>query len=115
MERKTKKDMYNESILDLRTYINGETAIKPYYYYRNGLLHVRYTVDRCIQLSDTEKAKLKMELTVNSTDKQSILEKYWNFFTTCVGKEIIADGVAEMEKRIKEYSGNGRENQSSKL
>lgn len=108
MEKKTKKDMYNESLYDLRTYINGETAIKPYYYYRNGLLHVRYSVDRCVELSESEKAKLKMELTANSTDKQNILAKYWNFFTTCVGKEVILDGVAEMEKRIKEFAGYGR-------
>lgn len=108
MEKKTKKDMYNESLYDLRTYVNGETAIKPYYYYRNGLLHIRYSVDRCVELSDTEKTKLKMELTTNSTDKQEILAKYWNFFTTCVGKEVIADGIAELEKRMKGNNSDGR-------
>ena len=46
MHNKTKKQIYNESEYDLRTYINGELAIKPYFYYRNGLLHVRYLVDR---------------------------------------------------------------------
>jgi len=106
---KTKKDMYNESIFDLRTYINDEIAIKPYYYLRNGLLHVRYTVDRCVELSETECAKLKMDLTASSSDKQSILSKAWNFFTECVGKVVIQDGIAEIERRIK---GNGQQNKS---
>ena len=39
---------------DNRTYIEGELAIKPYYYFRNGHLHVRYNVDRAIELSEAE-------------------------------------------------------------
>ena len=100
---KTKKEMYDESLFDKRTYINGETAIKPYYYFRNGLLHVRYTVDRCMKLSSNEAAKLKVDLTASPTYKQSILEKAWNFFSITVGKEIIHDGIAELEKQIKEF------------
>ena len=104
---KTKKEMYNESLFDKRTYINGETAIKPYYYFRNGSLHVRYTVDRCMKLSSSEVARLKDELTANPAYKQSILEKAWNFLSVTVGKEIIHDGIAELEKQIKEFR-NGR-------
>lgn len=100
---KTKKEMYDESLFDKRTYINGETAIKPYYYFRNGSLHVRYTVDRCMKLSSSEVAKLKDELTARTAYKQSILKKAWNFFSVTVGKEIIHDGVAELEKQIKEF------------
>lgn len=102
MENRIKKDMYNSSPVDLRTYINGETAIKPYYYFRNGLLHVRYNVDRCVELSSAEQTKLKLELTT-SYDKQDVLAKTWNFLTECVGKLIIMDGIAEIEKRIKEH------------
>ena len=104
MEKRTKKDMYNESLYDMRTYINGETAIHPYYYFRNGYLHVRYTVDRCVELSNAESIKLKADMTACSWDKQNILATAWNFFTNYVGKTIILDGVAEMEKRIKHYA-----------
>ena len=88
---KTKKEMY-----DKRTYINGETAIKPYYYFRNGSLHVRYTVDRCMKLSSSEVAKLKDELTASPSYKQSVLRKAWSFFSVTVGKEILHDGIAEL-------------------
>lgn len=101
--KKTKKQMYDESLFDMRTYINGETAIKPYYYLRNGKLHVRYTVDRCIDLSSTETAKLKVDMTASPSDKQTVLERAWSFFTVTVGKPIIMDGIAELEKQIKGF------------
>lgn len=100
----TKKEMYDNSILDLRTHICGETAIKPYYYMRNGLLHVRYTVDRCVELTPSEVAKLKVDITANPDKKQTILEEMWNFLTLSVERKIINDGIAELEKRIKEYA-----------
>lgn len=100
---KTRKEMYDESLFDKRTYINGETAIKPYYYFRNGSLHVRYTVDRCMKLSSSEVAKLKDALTASPAYKQSILKKAWNFFSVTVGREIIHDGIAELERQIKEF------------
>lgn len=99
----TKKDMYDNSILDLHTHICGETAIKPYYYMRNGLLHVRYTVDRCVELTPSEVAKLKVDITANPEKKQDILEEMWNFLTLSVERKIIQDGIAELERRIKEY------------
>ena len=99
----TKKDVYDNSILDLRTHICGETAIKPYYYMRNGLLHVRYTVDRCVELTPAEVTKLKVDITANPENKQKILEEMWNFLTVSVERKIIHDGIAEMERRIKEY------------
>ena len=101
---KTKKEMY-----DKRTYINGETAIKPYYYFRNGSLHVRYTVDRCMKLSYSEVAKLKDELTASPSYKQSVLKKAWSFFSVTVGKEIIHDGIAELEKQIKEFKNGHKD------
>lgn len=107
MENRMKKDMYNASPVDLRTYVNGELAIKPYYYYRNGLLHIRYSVDRCVELSEAEKAKLKEDMT-KSHDKQSILADAWNFFTTCVKKPVIMDGIGEIERRIRSGADYGR-------
>lgn len=112
MEKITRKDLYNESIIDMRTHINGETAIKPYHYMRNGVLHVRYTVDRCVKLSKAEETKIKIDLTANPENKQKILADAWNFLTNMVGKEIILDGVAEMEKTIKGFKNeqNGHKN-----
>ena len=101
--------MYDNSILDLRTHICGETAIKPYYYMRNGLLHVRYTVDRCLELTPAEVTKLKVDITANPEKKQTILEEMWNFLTLSVERKIIHDGIAELEKRIKDYE-NGLKN-----
>lgn len=106
----TKKDVYDNSILDLRTHICGETAIKPYYYMRNGLLHVRYTVDRCVELTPAEVTKLKVDITANPENKQKILEEMWNFLTVSVERKIIHDGIAEMERRIKQYASKEEQN-----
>ena len=95
----TKKDVYNASPIDMRTHIHGETAIKPYYYLRNGALHARYTVDRAIELSSTESAKLKVDLTTGN--KQEVLGKAWNFFENTVEKPIIEDGIALVDERFK--------------
>lgn len=103
----TKKGMYNKHLADVHI-INGETAVKPYWYLRNGLLHVRYNVDRCIQLSPDEVQKLKDDLTDNPAEKQIILEKAWSFFSDCVGKSVIFDGIAEIEKRVKRVTGGKR-------
>ena len=102
----TKKELYDSSPIDMRTKVvvdgNEEIAIKPYYYYRNGYLHIRYGVDRCVELSPAEQAGLKVTL-ASTFDKQTALAKAWKFFTGNVGKTVIRDGVAEIEKRIKEY------------
>lgn len=108
-ERKTKKQMYEAGDFSIRTYINSETAIKPYYYLRNGLLHVRYTVDRCVELSPSEAEMLKEKIADKPFDKQAILSEGWSFFTKCVKKTIIQDGIQEFEKRLKDLQ-NGLKN-----
>lgn len=101
----TKKDLYNENpLIDMRTHINGETAIKPYYYFRCGVLHARYTVDRAIELTPTESAKLKVDLT--SGDKQEVLGKAWNMFEKTVERTIIQDGIAYVDERLKGVKKN---------
>lgn len=80
-----------------------ETAIKPFLFIKGNELHVRYTVDRCMKLSSSETAKLKDELTVSPACKQSILAKTWNLLSVTAGREIIHDGIAELEKQIKEF------------
>ena len=84
-----------------------ETAIKPFLFIKGNELHVRYTVDRCMKLGSSEVARLKDELTASPSYKQSILKKAWNFFSVTVGKEIIHDGIAELERQIKEFK-NGQ-------
>lgn len=108
MFKKTKKEIYDESLFDKRTHINGETAIKPYHYFRNGTIHVRYTVDRCMRLTPGEVERLKADITASPAEKQRILSDMWNFLSVTVGREVIHDGIAELEKQIKEYRKNGR-------
>lgn len=101
-----------KDILDVKV-INGETAIKPYYYLRNGLLHARYTVDRCVELSEWEEARLKEELTAKPSWKQDTLRYHWELLTEQVGKTIMHDGIKAGEERMKELSRkyeNGRKN-----
>jgi len=87
-----------------RCFINGEAAIKPYYYFRNGLLHVRHTVDRAMDLSREESLRLKEELTQDPANKQIILQKAWNFYADFVKKDIIKDGLKAGDVRIKELT-----------
>ena len=93
-----------------RTEIAGETAIKPYYYIRNNLIHVRYNVDRAIELSNTESAKIKVDLTLDPAHKQEILAKAWNLFEIMVKKPIIKDGIKESEKKGYFGQKNGHKN-----
>lgn len=111
MAQKTKKEIYNESSNDLRTYINGELAIKPYYYYRNGLLHVRYIVDRCFELTREESDELKKEMshTQDSTDKQTVLANAWQNLSDNPDKELIKDGIIKLEERMKCFRNQNKE------
>ena len=97
-EKKTKKQMYDESVFDLRTYINvnnNELDVmkeidrggKVYYYLRNGLLHVRYSVTRFIKMSDAELKELRERLS-KSNDKQQEMLSEWKFQTGNLEKEV---------------------------
>lgn len=96
--KKTKKDIYNESLYDQRTYINvnnNELDVmkeidrggKVYYYLRNGLLHVRYSVTRFIKMSDAELKELRERLS-KSNDKQQEMLSEWKFQTGNLEKEV---------------------------
>ena len=93
------KGFFKQNKSNNRIYVEGELAIKPYYYFRNRYLHIRYNVDRAIELSETEVAKLKLEMTANPADKQSVLAEAWSFFEKTVGKPVIQDGLKEIEKK----------------
>ena len=96
--KKTKKDIYNESLYDQRTYINvnnNELDVmkeinrsgKVYYYLRNGLLHARYSVTRFIKMSDAELKELRERLS-KSNDKQQEMLSEWKFQTGNLEKEV---------------------------
>ena len=84
-----------------------ETGIKPVFFLKGKRLFVRYTVDRAVELSTAEESKLKVNMSMNPADKQSVLAKAWNFMTACVGKAIIMDGVAVADKKMEELRKNG--------
>ena len=102
----------NEIGMEDRCIINGDIAVKPYYYLRNGLLHVRHTVDRAVNLSKDEETRVKEELTEAPSQKQQILGREWNLQTVMNEKPVIMDGIKAGEKRMCELSSKfgGRKN-----
>lgn len=95
-----------------RCIINGDIAVKPYYYLRNGLLHVRHTVDRAVILSKDEEMRVKGELSKAPARKQQILGREWSLQTAMNGKPVIMDGIKAGEERMDELSSRfgGRKN-----
>lgn len=79
-----------------RTIINGRVAENPYYYLRSGLLHCKYTVDDCVELTKEESARLKVAIT-SSVNKQEVLAKEYNLQTKFVGKTVY-DGVTKVDE-----------------
>lgn len=102
----------NEVGMEDRCIINGDIAVKPYYYLRNGLLHVRHTVDRAVNLSKDEETRVKEELTEAPAQKQQILGREWNLQTVMNEKPVIMDGIKAAEERMCELSSRfgGRKN-----
>ena len=102
----------NEIGMEDRCIINGDIAVKPYYYLRNGLLHVRHTVDRAVDLSQDEVMRIKEELTEDPARKQQILGREWNLQTVMNEKPIIMDGIKAAEERMSILSSRfgGRKN-----
>ena len=86
-----------------------ETAIKPVFFLKGKRLFVRYTVDRCIQLSKDEEKRLKNEMTEKPYDKQEILESAWKFYADYVKKTVIQDGIAYADKLIERLKNEKRD------
>lgn len=87
-----------------KVYIEGIKVSKPYFYYRNGLLHVKGNFDKCIELSPSEAESLKDKLasaSYGAEEKQDILYAFWQFLEKGLGKPVIQDGLSEIERRIK--------------
>ena len=102
----------NEIGMEDRCIINGDIAVKPYYYLRNRLLHVRHTVDRAVDLSKDEEMRIKEELNKDPAQKQQILGREWNLQTVMNEKPVIMDGIKAAEERMNVLSGRfgGRKN-----
>lgn len=81
-----------------------EAFLKPYYYMRNGLLHIRYNVDRCIRLSEAEEQKIKEQFSKRPHAKQEILSDNWQLLVDFVGKEVIEDGIKEAAEVTRQKS-----------
>lgn len=80
--------------------VNNEVAIKPYFYFRNGLLHCRYLVDRVIALSNKEKKDIKdrfKDQFKDSKEKQAFLLTCWKSLE--LERTVIQDGLREVELR----------------
>lgn len=85
-------------------YIEGIKVSKPYFYLRNGLLHVKGNFDKCIELSPSEAERLKDKLSSASygaEEKQDILYNFWQFCERELKKPVIQNGLSEIERRIK--------------
>ena len=102
----------NEIGMEDRCIINGDIAVKPYYYLRNRLLHVRHTVDRAVDLSKDEEMRIKEELNKDPAQKQQILGREWNLQTVMNEKPVIMDGIKAAEERMSILSSRfrGRKN-----
>ena len=80
--------------------------IKPFYFYRNGVLHKRYTLDEAVELSETEIRALKRELSESPVaSKQDVLAKNWELQTKLIGKKSF-DGVAYVTRKIEKARNN---------
>lgn len=97
--------------------ICNETAEKEYFYFRNGLLHVKYVVDRAIQLTEDEAAHLKASLTCAKdrcetereelTEKQLILSERWDELEP--RRIVILDGLSEAYRQIEKRKEERKE------
>lgn len=89
------------------------TRYNTYFYYRNGLLHIRHMVDEAVELSEYEAEKLKEKLTANPADKQQVLSDEWDFQVNVLHKKKV-HGTRTAFKRTEEmtrrYKERGRRN-----
>ncbi len=72
--------------------INGEMAAKPRFYFRNDLLHVRYNVDRAVELTKEEKEELIAKIE-SGADKHETLKELWKRLIDTEKRPLIKDGI----------------------
>lgn len=82
----------------------GKKGDKEYYYYRNGLLHVKHVVDECVELSASERKDLLERLAEMPYDKQAVLEDEWSFQVLCLKKKCHRDGIGKARENFHRMS-----------
>ena len=90
---KEKRKSYN------RVAVDGNIAIKPYFYIRNKHLHVRYTNDKCVELTDSELERLYKELTEHPERKQEVFAQMWSIVANLDGRPLL-DGVKVADRIV---------------
>ena len=90
----------SEAIKLKRLIVDGNVAIKPYLYIRNSKLHVRYTCDKCVELTEAEEKTVFARLTEHPEKKQEILSELWS--VTSLTERPIYDGIHTADKIMNE-------------
>lgn len=98
----------SELIKSKRLIVDGNVAIKPYLYVRNKMLHVRFTADKCIALTEAEEKELYKRLTERPEKKQEILAEYWSVTANMIERPLY-DGIKVADRLMdKKRQSNGQ-------
>ena len=84
-----------------RIMVNGDVAIKPYLYVRNKMLHVRFTSDKCVALTESEESELYRRLTEHPEKKQEIFAEFWSMITSMIERPVY-DGIQVADRIMDE-------------
>ena len=91
----------SESTKLKRVMVNGDVAIKPYLYVRNKMLHVRFTSDKCVALTESEERELYRRLTEHPEKKQEILAEFWSMTANTIERPVY-DGIQVADRIMDE-------------
>lgn len=80
-----------------RVAVDGNIAIKPYFYIRNKNLHVRFTCDKCVELTDSELSSLYKRLDEHPESKQDIFAEVWSVVAN-LNERPVKDGIKTADK-----------------
>ena len=82
-----------------RVIVEGNVAIKPYFYVRGKHLHVKFSSDKCVELTDNELHAVYQKLTEHPEKKQDILEDMWSLVANIDNRPLL-DGVKVADKNM---------------
>ena len=80
-----------------RVAVEGNIAIKPYFYVRNKNLHVRFTCDKCVELTDAEMERLFEQIDRHPEKKQVIYAEMWSVVAN-LNERPVKDGIKTADK-----------------
>jgi hypothetical protein len=84
-----------------RVVVDGNVAIKPYLYIRNKNLHVRFTCDKCVELTDAELSTLYKRLNEHPESKQDIFAEVWSVVAN-LNERPVKDGIKVADRLMDE-------------